>query len=116
MYIELRCNQMSEHLFIFEELVQTNLGGCPFLRIHYSMQTTSAHVADTGYLVRQTSNAGYQWASLLAPPAYIAYVTARRGRGALSLNKVLRATWVGGLSGILAWRSANLDTSLTDLL
>jgi len=108
---------MSEHLqvFILDELVQTNFGD-PFLQIHCSMQISSAHVADTGYLVRQTSNAGYQWASLLAPPAYIAYVTARRGRGALSLNKVLRATWVGGLSGILAWRSAsNLDTSLTDL-
>ena len=79
------------------------------------MQTSSAQVVDTEYLVRQASTAGYQWASLLVPPAYIAYVTVRRGRGALSLNKALRATWVGGFSGIVAWRRAfDLETSLTD--
>jgi hypothetical protein len=61
---------------------------------------SSAHAADTVYLVRQAANAGYQWSSLLAPPAYVAYVVARRGRGFLSLNQVLRATWVGGLGGI----------------
>jgi len=72
------------------------------LQIASPMQTSSAHVADTQYLVRQASTAGYQWASLLVPPAYIAYVTARRGRGALSLNKALRATWVGGFSGAAA--------------
>jgi hypothetical protein len=66
------------------------------------MQTYSSHVADTEYLVRQAANTGYQWSSLLLPPAYIAYVTARRGRGALSLNKVLRATWVGGFGGTAA--------------
>lgn len=62
------------------------------------MKTSS----DANYLVGQASSAAYQWSSLLAPPAYIAYVTSRRGRGALSLNKLLRATWVGGFSGIQA--------------
>jgi len=66
------------------------------------MATSSAHRADTVYLVRQAVNAGYQWSSLIAPPAYIAYVIARRGMGALSVNKVLRATWVGGFSGAAA--------------
>lgn len=60
---------------------------------------TSAHTADTNYLVRQAANAGYQWSSLLVPPAYIGYVIARRGRGALSVNKVLRMTWIGGIGG-----------------
>jgi hypothetical protein len=78
------------------------------------MQTSSAHIADTEYLVRQASSAGYQWSSLLAPPAYIAYITARRGRGALSLSKVLRATWVGGFSGILAWRHASRSGDITN--
>ncbi|KAF9532357.1 hypothetical protein CPB83DRAFT_847715 [Crepidotus variabilis] len=66
------------------------------------MQMSSTHAADTEYLVRQAANSGYQWSSLLAPPAYMAYVVARRGRTSLSLNKVLRATWVGGLGGSVA--------------
>jgi len=57
---------------------------------------------DTEYLVRQAMTTGYQWSSLLVPPVYVAYVLARRGRGALSINRVLRATWVGGLSGTIA--------------
>jgi hypothetical protein len=60
---------------------------------------SSAHTADTEYLVRQAANAGYQWSSLVIPPSYIAYIIARRGRGALSLNQILRATWVGGTGG-----------------
>jgi hypothetical protein len=54
---------------------------------------------DTEYLVRQAMTTGYQWSSLLVPPVYVAYVLARRGRTALSINRVLRATWVGGLGG-----------------
>lgn len=60
---------------------------------------SATHAADTEYLVRQSMNAGYQWASALVPPAYIAYIITRRGRGDLSLNRVLRATWIGGLAG-----------------
>ncbi|KAF8969878.1 hypothetical protein BDZ97DRAFT_1653399 [Flammula alnicola] len=61
---------------------------------------SGAHAADTDYLVRQAMNTGYQWSSLIVPPAYIAYVVARRGRADLSINRVLRATWVGGLSAV----------------
>ncbi|KAJ3515966.1 hypothetical protein NLJ89_g1420 [Agrocybe chaxingu] len=46
------------------------------------MQTSSAHAADTDYLV-----------------PYIGYIIARKGKGSLSLNKILRTTWVGGLGG-----------------
>ena len=53
---------------------------------------------DTEYLIRQHMTTGYQWSSLIVPPVYIAYAL-RRGRGALSINRVLCATWVGGLSG-----------------
>ncbi|KAF8201583.1 hypothetical protein BJ912DRAFT_945780 [Pholiota molesta] len=64
------------------------------------MQISDAHAADTEYLVRQAMNAGYQWSSLIVPPAYVAYIIARKGRGELSLNRILRATWVGGLGGV----------------
>lgn len=63
------------------------------------MEMSLAHAADTEYLVRQAMNSGYQWSSLLVPPAYIVYTIARKGRGALSLNRFLRATWLGGLGG-----------------
>ncbi|KDR81432.1 hypothetical protein GALMADRAFT_58746 [Galerina marginata CBS 339.88] len=56
-----------------------------------------AHEVDTEYLVRQAMSTGYQWSSLIVPPIYIAYIIARKGRGEFSLNRVLRATWVGGL-------------------
>ncbi|KAF8797844.1 hypothetical protein BYT27DRAFT_7218652 [Phlegmacium glaucopus] len=62
---------------------------------------------DTEYLVRQAMTTGYQWSSLLVPPVYIAYVLARRGQAALSTNRVLRATWVGGLGGKSAWAIAS---------
>jgi len=54
---------------------------------------------DREYLVRHAMTTGYQWSSLLVPPVYIAYVLARRGRVAFSINRILRATWVGGLGG-----------------
>ncbi|KIK63736.1 hypothetical protein GYMLUDRAFT_196572 [Collybiopsis luxurians FD-317 M1] len=61
------------------------------------METT--HNADTEYLVRKASNAGYRMLSLLTPPAYMAYVLARRGRGSISINGLLRSTWIGGFAG-----------------
>ncbi|KAF8163116.1 hypothetical protein B0H34DRAFT_308347 [Crassisporium funariophilum] len=64
------------------------------------MQMPSSHPADTEYLVRHAMDTGYMWSSLLAPPAYIAFVVARRGRAHLSLNRVLRATWLAGLSAV----------------
>ncbi|EAU88386.2 hypothetical protein CC1G_05152 [Coprinopsis cinerea okayama7 len=62
-----------------------------------------AHEADTEFLVRKSMNTGYQVLSLLTPPAYTAFVIARRGRSAWSLNRTLRATWVGGLTGSAAF-------------
>lgn len=57
------------------------------------------HAADTEYLIRQSMTTGYQWSSLIAPPAYVAFILARRGRAELSINKILRTTWIGGLGG-----------------
>ncbi|KAH9484180.1 hypothetical protein JR316_0003660 [Psilocybe cubensis] len=71
------------------------------------MEISAAHAADTDYLVRQAMNSGYQWSSLLVPPAYITYVLARKGRGALSFNRFLRATWIGGLGGAAVFGGAS---------
>jgi hypothetical protein len=61
--------------------------------------TTAEHAADTEYLVRKAMTTGYQFFSLLTPPAYTAFILARRGRGAFTANRLLRATWLGGFVG-----------------
>lgn len=60
-----------------------------------------AHAADTEYLVRRGMGKGYQLFSLATPPLYAAFVLARKGRSHLSVNRFLRATWVGGAAGTL---------------
>lgn len=67
------------------------------------------HAADTNYLVREAMATGYQFFSLITPPAYVAFVIARRGRAAFSINRLLRATWVGGLSGMYIFSLFKLD-------
>ena len=64
-----------------------------------SQSHTPAHAADVEVLVRRSMTKGYELFSLLTPPAYIAFVLARKGRGHLSVNRFLRATWVGGAVG-----------------
>jgi hypothetical protein len=61
---------------------------------------STIHAADTNYLVRRSMTKGYQIFSLLTPPVYSAFIIARRGKGALSISRVLRATWVGGVAGV----------------
>jgi len=62
------------------------------------MPTT--HSADTEYLARNAMNAGYQLTSLLIPPLYVGFTLASPARrAAFSLNRMLRATWVGGIGG-----------------
>ncbi|KAL0567577.1 hypothetical protein V5O48_014415 [Marasmius crinis-equi] len=63
------------------------------------MDSTDTHNHDTEYLVRKASSAGYRYASLLAPPIYAGYILARRGRGAFSVNSLLRSTWIAGVGG-----------------
>ncbi|KAI0078995.1 hypothetical protein K474DRAFT_1592847 [Panus rudis PR-1116 ss-1] len=58
--------------------------------------STQAHAADTELFVRRGMTKGYQIASLVAPPIYAAFVLSRYGRGHLTVNRILRATWVGG--------------------
>ncbi|KAH6918782.1 hypothetical protein BKA70DRAFT_1416755 [Coprinopsis sp. MPI-PUGE-AT-0042] len=61
-----------------------------------------AHSADVDFLVRKAMNTGYQVFSLITPAAYTAFIIARKGRAAWSLNRTLRATWLGGLGGTAA--------------
>lgn len=60
-----------------------------------------AHAADTEYLVRRGMGKGYQLLSLATPPLYAAFVIARKGRSHITVNRFLRATWVGGAAGAL---------------
>ncbi|EJD05714.1 uncharacterized protein FOMMEDRAFT_78337 [Fomitiporia mediterranea MF3/22] len=62
-----------------------------------------ASAADRDYLIRQSMSTGYQYFSLLMPPLYTAVVLSRRRMGALpwSINRMLRATWIGGAAGIM---------------
>ncbi|KAJ4488355.1 hypothetical protein J3R30DRAFT_3696126 [Lentinula aciculospora] len=57
------------------------------------------HSADTEYLVRKNSNKGYRILSILTPTAYTAYILARHGHRAFSINGLLRSTWIGGFAG-----------------
>ncbi|KIP04778.1 hypothetical protein PHLGIDRAFT_180012 [Phlebiopsis gigantea 11061_1 CR5-6] len=61
---------------------------------------TVAHAADTEFFVRRGMTKGYELLSLLAPPAYAAFAITRYGRSHVSLNRLLRATWVGGGVGV----------------
>ncbi|KAG6333824.1 hypothetical protein ID866_5256 [Astraeus odoratus] len=66
-------------------------------------------------LVRRSMTKGYELFSLLTPPAYAAFILARKGRGHFTANRFLRATWVGGALGCLGGgaleyvRSANVS-------
>lgn len=51
---------------------------------------------------------GYQTLSLLTPPLYTIITLYRRGRQSFAVNRLLRATWIGGgvgttVGGGLAW-------------
>ncbi|KAF9228783.1 hypothetical protein BS17DRAFT_772510 [Gyrodon lividus] len=60
------------------------------------------HAVDTQFLVRRSMTKGYELFSLLTPPAYIAFILARKGRAQFSVNRFLRATWAGGAVGCVA--------------
>ncbi|KAN0075491.1 hypothetical protein V8E55_011514 [Tylopilus felleus] len=66
------------------------------------MAGAGAHAADVQFLVRRSMTKGYELFSLLTPPAYAAFVLARKGRAQFSINHFLRATWVGGAVGCAA--------------
>ncbi|KAL1751633.1 hypothetical protein FB107DRAFT_278491 [Schizophyllum commune] len=56
-------------------------------------------VADIQFLARKGMTTGYEVASLLTPVVYTAFVLAKRGRSGLHVNRLLRATWIGGALG-----------------
>ncbi|THH15604.1 hypothetical protein EW146_g4904 [Bondarzewia mesenterica] len=63
-------------------------------------ELVAAHTVDTEFLVRRSMTKGYQLFSLLTPPIYVASTLFRRGRGHITVNRFLRATWLGGAAGI----------------
>ncbi|KAA1474828.1 hypothetical protein DENSPDRAFT_860514 [Dentipellis sp. KUC8613] len=60
----------------------------------------SYRAADSEYLVRRGMTKGYELLSVLTPPVYAAFVLTRRGRIQFSINRLLRATWIGGAAGV----------------
>jgi len=64
-----------------------------------SDKRSAVHAADIEILVRRGMTKGYELFSLLTPPAYVAFVLMRKGRGHFTVNRFLRATWVGGAVG-----------------
>ncbi|RPD65883.1 hypothetical protein L226DRAFT_608823 [Lentinus tigrinus ALCF2SS1-7] len=63
--------------------------------------TPQAHNADVEFFVRRGMTKGYQLLSLLTPPVYAVFAATRYGRSHLSVNRILRATWMGGSFGIV---------------
>jgi len=59
-----------------------------------------ARLADIEYLVRRSMTKGYQLFSILTPPIYAGFSLYRKGRSPLTINRLLRATWLGGAAGI----------------
>ncbi|KAH9997533.1 hypothetical protein BJV77DRAFT_1065153 [Russula vinacea] len=59
-----------------------------------------ARIADTQYLVRRSMTKGYHLFSILTPPIYIGFILYRKGRAHFTVNRLLRATWLGGVAGI----------------
>ncbi|KAG1749098.1 uncharacterized protein EDB91DRAFT_833930 [Suillus paluster] len=64
-----------------------------------SERFSAVHAADMEILVRRGMTKGYELFSLLTPPAYVAFVLMRKGKAHFTVNRFLRATWVGGAVG-----------------
>lgn len=60
-----------------------------------------ASSADREFLVRRSMWKGYQYFSLVMPALYTGFVLSQRRMGAApwNINRMLRATWIGGLVG-----------------
>ncbi|KAG1858362.1 hypothetical protein DFJ58DRAFT_658849 [Suillus subalutaceus] len=60
---------------------------------------SATHAADVEVLMRRGMTKGYEVFSLLTPPVYAAFVLMRKGKGHFTVNRFLRAAWVGGAVG-----------------
>ena len=74
------------------------------------ISAAAASAADRDYLIRRSMSTGYQYFSLVMPPLYTGIILARRRMGAKpwSINRMLRATWVGGFAGT-SWDHVSLE-------
>ncbi|KAI0273834.1 hypothetical protein BC834DRAFT_855794 [Gloeopeniophorella convolvens] len=84
-----------------------------------SEEAQYARLADTEYLVRRSMTKGYQLFSILTPPIYAGFSLFRRGRGHLTVNRLLSATFYGGAAGVVgggAVEYVRSSNSTTDTL
>ena len=63
-------------------------------------ELAAARAADTEFLVRRSMTKGYQLLSILTPPLYTSFTLFRLGIGHITVNRLLRATWLGGAVGV----------------
>lgn len=77
--------------------------------------TPQAHAADVEFLVRRGMTKGYQLMSLLTPPLYATFALSRYGRAQFSVNRLLRATWVGGVAGECSLLPQSVTVSITNV-
>ena len=73
--------------------------------------TPQAHNADIEYFVRRGMTKGYQLMSVVTPIVYTVFATTRYGRAHLNVNRLLRATWMGGSLGESSCSSSSRETS-----
>ena len=78
--------------------------------------SVSSPAEDTEFLIRHAMLKGYQAFSLFTPPLYTIITLYRRGRQGFSVNRLLRATWIGGgvgttVAGGLAWSRLRSQTA-----
>lgn len=64
------------------------------------IELENARIADTQYLVRRSMTKGYQLFSILTPPIYIGFNIFRKRNSHITVNRLLRATWLGGVVGM----------------
>lgn len=78
--------------------------------------TTQAHAADTEFFVRRGMTKGYQQMSILAIPLYLGFTIWRKGRSHVTVNRMLRATWIGGGVGeFYVYLNSNLKIMFMDV-
>ena len=73
--------------------------------------TPQAHNADIEYFVRRGMTKGYQLMSVVTPIVYTVFATTRYGRAHMNVNRLLRATWMGGSLGESSYSASSRETS-----
>ena len=75
----------------------------------------NARIADTDYLIGRAMIKGNHILSIITPPIYIGFYLFRKRSSHITVNRVLRATWLGGFAG-MHHRTSQYSMSLSHIL